>query len=304
MEKKVITVLAHLLETKGEPNYKRCGLSYDSFWRVIRNFERELGFILVKRKDSFFTLTPAGKIYAHKAREILRLIKIAKRDAEIVAASDESMIPLVIATTRPLSSAWVLPAIKTYQKDQKGEVAIFNDDYLTPSQTKIADIFVRPMPEHASIQSLWKVRHEYGLFASHNYLEESGVPQTVHDLIHHRIIGYGETLFTGLNELDWHLKGTWCDLPPLTPYLRTNSTSETAKAAQLGLGICTFPTESVKIYNMDLVRILPEVIGPIYYTTIGITRDLPDSKKEAALTLCELIKTEAEKKGITIDRAS
>jgi len=89
-----------------------------------------------------------------------------------------------------------------------------------------------------------------------------GVPQTPQDLINHKIIGYGDYKYSYFDEIDWHLKGKDYGLPNLKPNLFINITRSVFEAAEKGMGICSAPVESNKLYKGNLVRVLPEINGP------------------------------------------
>lgn len=99
-----------------------------------------------------------------------------------------------------------------------------------------------------------------GFYASSGYLQEFGTPQSVEDLKHHRLLA---KIGLRSSELDWILK---IGLPPgerRMPSYQSNSFDSLLKAAQKGLGIMSGYQDLEKAGHSGLIRILPEMRGPL-----------------------------------------
>ncbi len=103
------------------------------------------------------------------------------------------------------------------------------------------------------------------------------MPTTPVDLLSHRIIGYGEYKFSYYDDINWHLKGQ-NGLPKLKPFLTINSTAAIFDAARRGLGIASLSLEASKVYEYELVRLLPQIAGPTVKTCFCIKKSATGRK--------------------------
>ena len=107
------------------------------------------------------------------------------------------------------------------------------------------------------------------LYASREYLETYGTPQTPEDLAHHRLIGFGSEKIHLFDNIDWHLKLSSNNKTVQKPYLCANSIRSLFHFGNTGCGIISFSQESLLLNGSNLVQILPELVGPnfdIYFT--------------------------------------
>jgi len=153
---------------------------------------------------------------------------------------------------------------KLYSNFPKLQLHIIASDSISREEENSSDILMRPFYDSDNFRKVWYTLYHHGLFASKDYISQMGMPQSVEDLLKHRIVGYGEYKFSYYEDINWHLKGQDYGLPKLKPYLTINSTKAIYSAAQQGLGICSIPIESDKIYDFDreLIRVLPHIAGP------------------------------------------
>jgi hypothetical protein len=97
-------------------------------------------------------------------------------------------------------------------------------DAIDTATEMIADIVFRPIAEKDFLIRHWYFSYNLCLFASPDYLENHGIPESPSDLTKHSVIGYGEHVFSYCPEIDWHLKGRWPGFPKLHPKVTINST--------------------------------------------------------------------------------
>jgi DNA-binding transcriptional LysR family regulator len=242
--------------------HKQLGIPRSTLWACINEIERETGLRFVVRKKQNNILTEEGKDFLPYAK---RMIKIFEEGIE-QATNSESETPsgeIIISTTTAIASSWLMESICSFQESYpKIHLKIIADDYISTTTEMVADILMRPISEKDFLVRRWSIAYTLALWASPQYLEKYGTPEKPSDLLTHSILGYGEHVFSYSPDIDWHLKGRWCDLPRLTPSLTINSTKALYAAAQQGIGICSAALSSNVFYHGNLVRVLPEIEGP------------------------------------------
>jgi len=100
------------------------------------------------------------------------------------------------------------------------------------------------------------------LFASQSYLNKFGIPQTIDDLHHHRLIIYRGNYYTTYGSTNWLLNlGIQNGQAPRKSYFEIDSLNGMLNSALQGYGIVELPDMSL-ILNSGLKEILPEITGP------------------------------------------
>ncbi|MBX9804246.1 MAG: hypothetical protein K2Y18_00655, partial [Alphaproteobacteria bacterium] len=105
-------------------------------------------------------------------------------------------------------------------------------------------------------------------YASPEYLEKFGYPQTVDDLNNHRLITFGTNTIRPYSDIDWLLRIGLPSGVVRKPYLSINSSKGASQLAEQGLGIVALSDEFPQIKKLNLLKILPEIQGPtidLYY---------------------------------------
>jgi hypothetical protein len=139
------------------------------------------------------------------------------------------------------------------------------------------DIAIRPYdPNAKGVYQEPLCTFQKKLYASKDYLEKHGTPQTVEDLKDHRLIGRvilraGEDPFADAN---WLLKVGRPSGEPYTGFLDANSLEQEIDLAKKGKGIIAVYRELSILCDSGLINILPDVRQEVPYSFI-----CPDSLK-------------------------
>jgi DNA-binding transcriptional LysR family regulator len=100
------------------------------------------------------------------------------------------------------------------------------------------------------------------LFASPEYLEKFGIPQSPNDLDYHRLLSYGTHPHPFAN-LNWHLALGCPQGEVRRPYMQVNLGEKLRGLAKQGVGIVTLDQRSIEVdLQNTLVPVLPEIKGP------------------------------------------
>lgn len=254
--------------------HKVLGIPRSNLWAYVDEIEEELGVKLIERRRQLNTFTPEGLAFIPESIKIVKAFEEAKSKISHHEGDDSKRVEgtIVISTTIAVSNSWLMECIKDFHSQYPSlKVHIFADDKLSKEIENSADILLRPLSEQGdNVSRKWHITYYHGLFASKDYLKRIGIPQKPEDLVNnHSILSYGEHEFTYFEEINWHVKGKF-GLPRLTPTLTINSTPALYKAAAEGIGICSAAIESNPVYGKNLVRVLPQIDGPVVKTYFAV----------------------------------
>jgi DNA-binding transcriptional LysR family regulator len=276
------------------------GIPRSTMWAHVSELEAETGLKLINRRKQLSSFTKEGWDFIPYAQKIYNTFEEALDSAK-KPEEREAEGEILIATTQAVGSSWLVPSIKEFNSlYPRLRVYIIADDAISKKTELTSDILLRPLGNSVEAKKLWCITYHHGLFASETYLTKAGMPEKPEDLIHHCIMGYGEHEYTYFGDINWHLSGKW-KLPKLTPTLTINSTSSLFMAATEGIGICSSTIESNSIYKQNLIRIFPDINGPIVKTFFAIKEDINEVKRKNIIIFKEFIKTYLKRLGMKID---
>lgn len=286
MRIKSLKTFIYLAETGCDfDGHKALGIPRSNMWNHINEIESETGLKLIERQRGKSFLTKEGVAFTPIARKMYMTYEEGLKD---IRHEESTQIKgnIIISTTAAVATGWMLmPSIKDFHLTYPNlKVNIIANDYLDKSIEAGADILFRPIGNNSDLIKKWHIRYHHGLFASESYLKEKGIPKTPEDLLNHCIMGYGTHEFSHFEDINWHLKGKNWGLPKLVPTLTINSTSSLYAAAAQGIGICSNPVESNAFYNEKLIRVLPQIKGPVVNTYFCTKQNAtPSTEKNTAV---------------------
>ncbi|EKE09011.1 MAG: Redox-sensitive transcriptional activator [uncultured bacterium] len=265
-----LRVFYHVAKAKSF-NRAACHLniSQSSLSRSVQQLEYLLKVQLFNRVPKGLILTKQGQILFEKVKEMA--VSLGDAETTLQEESSEPQGNIKVATTVALANIWLIEIIPDFLASYpKIKLDIIGSDEELDIKAREVDVSIRPF-----VTDEPDLVHEYlfscclQLYASPEYLQKFGCPQTVNDLDHHQIITFSESRIKPHDYVDWIL---WVGKAPggykRKPYIRINSSKGASRFAELGLGIVALSKEFPGIENMNLVSILPDVKGPtidIYY---------------------------------------
>ena len=247
--------------------------------RTIQAFEETLGFKLFNRLPQGVVMTRQGEILFEVVEKVLFDI-----DTALLMAKEEMEIPkgtLKVATTVALASIWLVEMIPGFLETyQDIELYIIGDDERLNIKAREADVLIAPYMDHVPdlIQTYIFSCH-LQLYASPKYLEKFGCPETADDLNNHRLITFGTDTIRPYSDIDWLLRVGLPSGVVRKPYLSINSSKGASQLAEKGLGIVALSDEFPHIKELNLVKILPEIEGPVVDLYYIYPKSLQDSKR-------------------------
>lgn len=268
------------------------GLSQPALSRSIGILGKTLNTKLFNRRPRGIELTRQGEVlyrFAHKmfleAEEMTRYLH---------GGDSDPRGSLKILSTHSISYSWLINYVPCFlEKYPDIRLTIFGDDERTNLYE--ADVMIRPyIPHQPDLVQRPLTSFAMNLFASPEYLKKFGTPKTPADLDQHRLISFGGDILHPYGNVNWILRVGIQSENPREPFLQINSSQGLLKAAKLGLGIVELGSQHPALEGADLVKVLPDLKGPVVDVFYIYPEHLKNSKRVTVLAdyLEEALKTE------------
>ncbi|OJW46997.1 MAG: hypothetical protein BGO67_09885 [Alphaproteobacteria bacterium 41-28] len=258
-------------------------LTQSALSRQISTIEYQLKSQLFIRGADKLSLTSKGKILFDAVSKMIEQIKIARSLIEEEDSNPRGK--LTIATTHAFANIWLLEHVSDFIHLYPNiDLSITLEDNLDHLYSKHYDVVIgvsAPSSFHFVHEKLFT--RPIGLYASEEYLKKFGTPKVLNDLDHHRLISFGDRIDHPYNIVDWFLRAG-CELGKIRkPFLEINSFYGKIKLAETGVGIITLANNNPAIKKLGLIRVLPEIDGPIVETFYNFSKSLENSKRVRVL---------------------
>jgi DNA-binding transcriptional LysR family regulator len=259
---------------------EQLGLSQSAISRQIRSLEEDLQTPLFHRHARGLILTEQGELLYRTAHDVLA--KLAMAEAMLADSKDRPSGELKVTATVAFGSMWLAPRIAEFT-DLYPDVTVhlvLEDRELDLSMRE-ADVALRmrkPIQPDLIQRKLMTVHNH--VYASADYLRRRGTPQTVEDLVRHRVIVYGEEAPQPLQEVNWLLETPGFRRGDVKPVLRINNIFGILQAVESGLGLATLPDYAVRDTS-KVIRILTEEEVPAFDFHFVYAEEMRHSKRIA-----------------------
>lgn len=262
---------------------KKLSLSQSAVSRQIGALENSLGVPLFHRHPRGLVLTEPGEELFETVREVAA--KLAMAAARLNEGRDQPEGPLKITTSVAFGSAWLTSRMNFFHSvyPEISVSLLLVDNLELDLSTRKADVAIRftaQQQPNLIQRRLMSIR--YKVFASREYLDKNGTPESAEELDLHELIVYGEDVPAPIADMNWILEA---GVPPGTrraPALTVNSVYGIFRAVQSGFGIGALP------YYMadeapELEEILPSLVGPSFDAYFVYPEELRHSRRIAAV---------------------
>jgi len=163
-------------------------LSQSAVSRQIRSLEESLGTTLFHRHARGLILTEQGELLFDATQSMSKRLDTAS--ARIRDSEEEVFGNLRVTTTIGFGSIWLAPRLpKLYAKYPDLSLDLMLEERVLDLPMREADVAIRMKePSQADLvrKRLMDIRMQ--LFASRDYLEANGTPQSLHDMARHRLL--------------------------------------------------------------------------------------------------------------------
>ena len=176
----------------------RLGTSQPTVGRRIEQLEQQLNTRLFNRSSKGLTLTLIGEKILSHARHMAENASAIER---IASGADQRLEGMVRVTmTDQMGNSWLPGKLEEFHRRFPGlrlEIVVENRNLdLFKREADIAVRFGRPHQLDLVVRK--SINYHYGLYASAEYIEKHGRPNSLKDLPKHRFISYDETIFSNL----------------------------------------------------------------------------------------------------------
>ena len=168
-------------------------LSQSAVSRQIRSLEDELNATLFHRHARGLILTEQGELLFDATRHMAKRLDAAA--ARIRDSEEEVFGELRVTTTIGCGSLWLAPRLPAlYEKYPNLKIDLMLEERVLDLPMREADVAIRMKePSQADLIRKRLMNIRMRLYASPQYLEQNGVPQTLEDLRDHRLISQNAT---------------------------------------------------------------------------------------------------------------
>jgi DNA-binding transcriptional LysR family regulator len=260
---------------------RRLHMSQPALSRQIGALEDSIGAKLFHRHARGLAMTHEGeqlRTATHDMQERLERARLA-----IDASRDRPTGEIRVTTTVSFGSTWLARQLGDFLDLYPDiTVSLMLSDMDVDLAKREADVAIRfhpPFQSELVQKSLVGIRHY--LCASPEYLARHGVPQTVADLDHHRLIAYGDAAPEFLKGINWALE-LGHEGAPRVAALMINNSHGVLQAVEAGAGIAALPSYLIRFSGKVRV-VLPEVEGPVFRTFFTYPAELRRSLRVVAL---------------------
>ena len=253
-------------------------LSQSAVSRQIRALEESLNTTLFHRHARGLILTEQGELLHDATSAMTKRLDAA--EARIRDSEEEVFGELRVTTTTGFGSLWLAPRLpQLYAKYPELKIDLILDERVLDLPMREADVAIRMKePSQADLIRRRLMTVHMRLYATPEYLDDKGAPETLDDLEHHRLICQNVTatqVSAGANLVKELMT---YDPPSL---LTVNNYFGVLQSVRAGLGIGVLPDYVIEDFP-NIQRVLPDVESgeiPVY---LAYPEELRQSQRIAA----------------------
>lgn len=166
----------------------KLNLSQSAVSRQIRALEESLNATLFHRHARGLILTEQGELLFDATQSMTSRLDAAA--ARIRDSEEEVFGELRVTTATGFGTLWLAPRLtKLYEQYPNLKIDLMLEERVLDLPMREADVAIRMKePSQADLVRKRLMTVRMALFASPKYLEQHGVPETLEDIRHHRLI--------------------------------------------------------------------------------------------------------------------
>lgn len=235
-------------------------LSQSAVSRQISALEASVGVSLFHRHARGLILTEQGDLLYKTVHDVFA--KLTAVESQLTETKENPEGPLTVTTTVAFGSVWLTGRLRRFIRDYPNiDLTLRLDDRELDLAMREGDVSIRfNEPKQPDlIQRHLGAMYGY-IFASPDYLQEHGMPNTVEDLRDHKLVVFGGSALP-FEEVNWHYEEVEKKVGKIKPVLEVNNLYGVYRAVKSGIGIGALP-EYFYSEGRGLVQILPELNSP------------------------------------------
>ncbi len=253
-------------------------LSQSAVSRQVRGLEESLNVTLFHRHARGLILTEQGELLFDATRSMAKRLEAA--EARIRDSEDEVFGELRVTTTIGFGTLWLAPRLAAlYEKYPDLNIDLMLEERVLDLPMREADVAIRMKePSQADLVRRRLMSVNMKLYASQEYIEVHGKPETLDDLSTHRVISQNTNApqVAASAIMIRKLFST-----EISSHLRVNNYFGILQAVVHGLGLGVLPDYLTEDFP-HLVQVLPEETSndvPVY---LAYPEELRHSKRVEA----------------------
>jgi DNA-binding transcriptional LysR family regulator len=260
---------------------EKLGISQSAVSRQIAALEEHIGVPLFQRHARGLILTGPGQALFALTREMAQTAVAAER--VLKDAREKVMGDLTVTAPVAFGSVWLSPRmIKFTDLYPELKLRMMLDDREYDLLKLEAECAIRlRAATHADLIQRKLLSVHVSLWASPTYIARHGEPARIEDLDLHRIVSYQGGAAANMRELDWVVWAGREENSPRVPLLEVNNVYGMLRAVESGIGIASLPDYMAR-NNANLVRVLPQEVGPSFDVYFIYPGDLKRSRRLVA----------------------
>jgi DNA-binding transcriptional LysR family regulator len=245
---------------------------------AVKQLEARLGVSLLQRTTRSVAPTFDGEAYYRSCLSILAEVETA--ESTFLGAKPKGLLRVDVHGT--LARHFVLPRLPEFL-DTYPDIELFmsEGDRLVDLVREGIDCVLRVgVPQDSDMIAHGIATLPEATLASPAYLETFGIPQTLDDLAHHRMVGFRSSAIGGVLPLLFETKGKVREIT--LPMTLTVSAAESYYAACLrGMGLIQIPRYHAEstLTSGEIVEVLPTFKPPSTPVSVLYPRDRQQSPR-------------------------
>ena len=237
------------------------GLSQSAVSRQVSTLEHDMQVPLFHRHARGLLLTEQGEVLFRTVQDVMQKLEAAR-----VRLTDNREHPhgeLRITTTVGIGTNWLAPRLGEFLElypDIRVRIILSESELDLAMREADVALRVREPVQPDLIRRRLFTMH-FHAYAAPSYLKRHGQPHTLDDLDHHRILAYGVTPGSYLNNINYLQYAGRDAKEPRASALTINNTNALRHAVVNGVGIAVLPDYLVGPED-GLVQLLPQADMP------------------------------------------
>lgn len=255
-------------------------LSQSAVSRQISALEEKLGIPLFHRHARGLMLTEQGEILFRTVADMVAKLQVTENALAESSAKPKGAYKLTAPGA--FTNLWLSKQMKEFTDlFPEIEVTLVSEDRELDLTIREADAAIRFYPaKHPDLVQVPLMTLHNSLFASNDYLQMHGVPKSINDLKHHKLLGYDSSIATPFQEVNWLYEHPEAKAAGLKPFFKANSLFSLRVAVKQGMGIAPLP-DFMMYKTRHITRVLPDVQGPSTDAYYVYPIELKNSKRVA-----------------------
>ena len=236
-------------------------MSQSAVSRQVSALEQELGATLFHRHARGLLLTEQGEVLQSTVRELVHQLDTAR--LRLSESREKPRGELRVTTTVGIGAMWLTPRLgEFFELYPNISLSMILSDEELDLAMREADVGLRVRePVQADLIRRRLFTMHFHAYASASYLKRYGTPRNLADLDKHRVLSYGASVATYLNNINSLQFAGRDPKHPRESNLTINNIPALHRAVGSGVGIAVLP-DYMATPESGLVRLLPEADMP------------------------------------------